>query len=252
MSRLFASDFDGTIYFRENEEKIDPRFVETVENFQKQGHLFGYCSGRPALKIEAPEVTLPHPDFIISTSGSLILDKEKRVIFEKTIPYHVISDLFEYAVERHLYPKVHSEGNIYIKDALPYFTIGFEKIENVDLLKEKRIHGISFEVKTFEEAQKITAFVNETYGNDVIAYQNMDNIDITAKGCSKGNGIKFVKQYFSVSQTYGIGDSLNDIPLMEGADVGFTFPWTDIELQKKADHIVDSVVDAIKIAEKMD
>ena len=45
----------------------------------------------------------------------------------------------------------------------------------------------------------------------------------------------------------GIGDSYNDIELLKAADISFCFDYSPIEVKNEADHIVDSVCEAIKI-----
>lgn len=49
----------------------------------------------------------------------------------------------------------------------------------------------------------------------------------------------------------GIGDSFNDIPSLDAADVAFTFHRCDERVKQHADYIVDSVEQAIAIFEKL-
>ena len=45
---------------------------------------------------------------------------------------------------------------------------------------------------------------------------------------------------------YGIGDSLNDLPLIEAADVSYTFPYAPEEVQKKVTKVVKNIVEALE------
>ena len=42
--KVLASDFDGTIYFEDGFHQED---MKKIKEFQKSGHLFGICTGRP-------------------------------------------------------------------------------------------------------------------------------------------------------------------------------------------------------------
>lgn len=44
--KVFASDFDGTIYFYKADVKLPPENVEKVKEYQEAGNLFGFCTGR--------------------------------------------------------------------------------------------------------------------------------------------------------------------------------------------------------------
>ena len=46
MKKVFASDFDGTLYFYKAEVKLPPESVEKIREYQAAGHLFGLCTGR--------------------------------------------------------------------------------------------------------------------------------------------------------------------------------------------------------------
>ena len=45
---------------------------------------------------------------------------------------------------------------------------------------------------------------------------------------------------------YGIGDSINDLPLLEASDVSYTFPYAPEICQQKADKVVETIVDALE------
>ena len=45
---------------------------------------------------------------------------------------------------------------------------------------------------------------------------------------------------------YGIGDSINDLPLLEASDVSYTFPYAPEICRKTATKVVDTIVDALE------
>ena len=126
---------------------------------------------------------------------------------------------------------------------------GIQQIEDV---REKQIHDISFKVGTLEEAIAKAAEIKERYGDYVDIYPNVNAVDIVPVGCSKGTGLTYVASYYEqtsaekVVMTCGIGDSINDIPLLETADCSFTFATVPDAVQNQADVIVTSVAAAIQ------
>ena len=75
-------------------------------------------------------------------------------------------------------------------------------------------------------------------------------IDIAPKGCSKGEGVQFLREYmrheYGEIRLYGIGDSMNDLPLIEASDVSYTFPYAPKELQDRVTRVVPTIVEALE------
>ena len=123
-------------------------------------------------------------------------------------------------------------------------------ITGVDDAPEGLIHQVSIHTESLEEARDISAYINRTYGDAVEAFQNVIEIDIAPKGCSKGKGVLYLRQYMKDKwgdcQFFGIGDSINDLPLIEASDISYTFPYAPKELQEKVTMVVDTICDALE------
>jgi (2Fe-2S) ferredoxin len=99
------------------------------------------------------------------------------------------------------------------------------------------------------DAAAIVESVNERFGDFVQAFQNVVEVDIAPRGCSKGKGVlylrDYMKQHWGTVKLYGIGDSMNDLPLLDAADVSYTFPYAPELVQKRATKVVPTIVDAL-------
>ena len=73
------------------------------------------------------------------------------------------------------------------------------------------------------------------------------SIDIVNHDCSKGKGVLILREALNIKRIAGIGDSMNDLPLIEAADISFTFPHAPERLKEAADHIVGTVGEAISL-----
>ena len=241
--KALASDFDGTIYFLDVEGNYKQEDLDQIKVFQKEGHLFGICTGRPLIGIVENLKDKVDLDFYIVSSGALILDKNLNVIEEQVISFDVMKSIY----------------NMY-KDIVGFFIQGKEAMYAFEINKEVNvlqtliydvdeikgeIYGISLNAGNEVQAQRICKELNYYY-HELEAFQNKEYIDIVKKGCSKGNAVKKIKEILNLDMIAGIGDSYNDIPMLESADISFTFSSSPMTVKEKATYIVDSIAEAIE------
>ena len=108
------------------------------------------------------------------------------------------------------------------------------------------VHGCGIHCETLEEAAAMTAELNEKFGEYLNAFQNVIEVDLAPKGCSKGAGVEAIRRYFGDCKVYGIGDSLNDLPLLLASDVSYTFPYAPEEVQRQVTKVVPTIVEALE------
>ena len=105
---------------------------------------------------------------------------------------------------------------------------------------------MSTHCETLEEAAALTKEINDKYGEYLNAFQNVIEVDIAPKGTSKGEAVSVIRDYYGDCKVYGIGDSLNDLPLLEAADVSYTFPYAPPEVQAKVTKVVENICEALE------
>ncbi len=241
--KALASDFDGTLYF---EDGIKDSDQQAIIDFQKD-HLFGLCTGRPLIGVQHYLKDCIQPDFYIVSSGACILDKECHVLYEQTISKDIM---------KAIYQQYHNKAEVSIQADFRIYTLVKDSkipiaqtyVESVDCIGDEHIFGLSINAMSESQAKQWTQDLNETYP-DIMAFQNKEYIDIVKRGCSKGEAIKKLKELLHLDMVYGIGDSYNDIPMLESADCSFTFHESPQIVQEKATHIVSSISEAITMIE---
>ncbi len=248
--QAFASDYDNTLFMHGLlRHGISKKDRQAIERYQRNGGLFGLCTGRPYHGFTEDKATKDmRIDFYIATTGAHIVRGDGKVLFERSIPLDLAEEIFNFGEEafRH---SVQVDGTFYV-----YGTKWHTKAPHIlsfDELKGKKLYGFSFRMPGLAASESLTARINETYGEHVSAFQNKIDIDIVSKGCSKGSGILFIKDYFHLDSVAGMGDSMNDEPLVRAADIGFTFPKAPAGLKDSADRLARSVGDAITQLEKL-
>lgn len=250
MQKVFASDFDGTLYFYKapEPEKLPAANVEAIRRYQASGYLFGLCTGRQVGGLTPFITGFVSPDFYITSSGANIVDRSLAPIFRRGVD-RAVAD----ALVRELNPKGYRltldvEGNICVFAKMDYPGF-YYVISGVDDAPEGLIHQVSVHTESLEDAAALSASINERYGDFVEAFQNVVEVDVAPKGCSKGKGVsrlrKYYREQYGEIRLYGIGDSINDLPLLRAADVSYTFPYAPKEVQEAADFVVPTLVDAL-------
>ena len=201
MPNALASDIDYTLYFPNKNPSISLEDQQAIAHYQKAGYLFVNL------------FDTIHPDFYIISSGSIILDKNLQPLYEKHVTYHTIQNIF-YQYQNQALIIIHTKKDIYKtqKEFSADSCILFHSIEQI----KEIIYGISLVFHNETQAYQETQNINHMY-KDVFAFQNLDSIDIVSKGCSKGEAIKRVREHFHIKTFAGIGDSYNDLPMLEVA-----------------------------------
>lgn len=248
--KIFASDFDGTLRRYDREKPyILKSDVSAIASYRAAGNLFGMCSGRAFDSLLAEQQPLPFMDFYIVTTGAVIgrVNREKKeILYEKEIERSSAEAICaKYCDNDVIY--VHMDGNLYRIGNLKGGESAQRFLKDFNELPKGKIEGVSIGAGTRDNAYRIVTEINETYSESLNAFLNNDYLDIVAKGCSKGEGINTLRSMYPGVHIAGIGDSYNDIPLLDAADTAFTFDFAPKEIQSHADYIVHDVKEAIGI-----
>ena len=251
MKKVFASDFDGTLYFYkvEDDRKLPAENVEKIREYQKAGHLFGLCTGRQVGGLTPFITGFVEPDFYITSSGANIVDQDLKEIRKRGVDPEVAQDILDkYGIENYRFT-LDVEGDICVFAPMDY-PGKYYVVKSVADCPRGLIHQVSIHTESLDEAERMSKEINEIWGDSVNAFQNVIEIDIAPKGCSKGKGVEFLREYmretYGEIKLYGIGDSINDLPLLEASDVSYTFPYAPEIVQKKATKVVETIVDALE------
>lgn len=240
--KALASDFDGTLFFSDRSQKISSSDVDAIKSFQSQGHLFGFCTGRTIEGILEHTTGLLQADFYITNSGACILNKNFDILFEKTIPKTIADTIIQYGIDHSYTVDIHMDGKYFA--FLEPDEYASKVLDSLDAVCGN-VHNISFDANTHENAANLATRINDLFAGQVIAFQNTQYVDIAPFGCSKGTGIDFIRNLLNIQSFSGIGDSMNDLPMLKKTDISFTFSDSPKAMQEQADYIVTSVADAI-------
>lgn len=235
MKKAFASDFDNTLYYKGVFHQED---LLAIKEYQSKGHLFGICTGRSLNGVLVPSRDEIKYDFFIVSTGSLILNSKKEIIFSSPID---IDEVKRISKRFSNYSIAYNSGYDFISLDDKYEIV--KVIHSLDELPDD-IYGISFPTESVDKATELVRFINTNF--HVSAFNNNRFIDITSFNSSKGNAIKILKKKLNFNHIAGMGDSYNDIPLLDAVDTSYTFISSPHEVKEHTNHVSTSLKEALE------
>ena len=240
--KALASDIDGTLVFNQQIKKQDK---EAIEKYQKE-HLFGVCSGRPRCALfDLEKLKL---DFYILSSGAEILDKDLNIIQDFPMKKEIVQQIFN---EYHQHAQIilqTGNADVFYTTLKEDYNPKLKFISSFKEVEHEIIYGISLIFKDDKTTKKACFEINQKY-HEIEGFQNRNSVDIVRKGCSKGTGIKIIKDHYRLEKIAGIGDSYNDLPMLKVVDTAFTFKTSPQEIKKQVHCCVNDIAEAIALLE---
>ncbi|MEI0490357.1 HAD-IIB family hydrolase [Brachyspira pulli] len=222
--KLFASDYDMTIYIH---EKIDDSVFDAIKKWREKGNIFAIATGRNKFSIfEHIDRYGLEFDYVVANNGALVFNSKREMIFEDTInddiAYNVINFLYEnfsgtveVANDNYIISIKSKDGN----DILPFRVD--KKISINDIKTINHIIQINKMTPDAKATEEVANIINEKF-DDVIAYGNIRTVDIVKNTVNKANGVSFVENLIKKDNTLEkvivAGDSNNDIDMIKKYD----------------------------------
>ncbi|PFN03488.1 MULTISPECIES: Cof-type HAD-IIB family hydrolase [Bacillus cereus group] len=246
--KLVAIDLDGTLLSAN--KIISKENAEAIRKCQEQGHVVTICTGRSIVDIERLllEANLQCP--IIAENGALIYTDQK-MMKRYPIPNAQALEIVEYLERNRMYYQLYTDRGVYVpaygEESVNY-EIEWLKKKNSDMNQEEidRIAALYLEHTAFHVAESCKSIVEEEvyvhkllpFSYDIEKLQKLKmhfehniglaitasywhNVEINHRDAQKGNGLYTLAEYLNipVGNTIAIGDGLNDISMMEKANI---------------------------------
>lgn len=252
---LIVSDFDGTLL--RSDCTVAEETKKTIERYVAAGGKFAVCTGRMTAGIVNQAKNLGLKGLLASYQGSVVTDIESgEILVDGFIPLPNAQKICRLLEAMGLHFHVYDIDNYYSnrQDGLlkSYESVLGVKaiIENEkplsELIAEKRmkVRKILCLVNP-EEKLSVYRALEERLGQDYyVTYSSVALVEITSKEFSKATAVRFLADRYGVpyGKTVAVGDSLNDLPMIEAAGVGLAVKNAD-ELLKEAAEVFPATND---------
>ncbi|WP_242143077.1 MULTISPECIES: HAD family hydrolase [unclassified Bacillus cereus group] len=246
--KLIAIDLDGTLLSKN--KMISKENAEAIRKCQEEEHVVAICTGRSIVDIERllQEVNLQCP--IIAENGAVIY-KDKTMLKRYAIQNEHALEIIEYLEEQGMYYQLYTDKGVYVpKYGEENVRKEMEAIRNLGInLSEEEVENIAalyLEHTAFHSTDSCKAIINkELYVHKflpfsydktklkrlkekfqhnsklIISASYWHNLEINHCDAQKGNGLYTLAEYLNIpfENTVAIGDGLNDISMMQKANM---------------------------------
>lgn len=252
-TKLIALDVDGTL--RSSAGVITPPTMETLNKLHEEGVIIVIATGRSMSELAEERARLPFIRFFITGNGSLVYDAERKCdIYENKIPFSVVESLIPGLKEIDFLLNIYAEHLVYTgaeawNRAGDYHADFIRKWTYESRTSVPDIYQFLYEYH--QPIEKILLFFkNKTDQNKVIRLCRgkglslfvTEHIEINNSFCTKGNALQALCSYLRISaeQTAAVGDSRNDVEMLQFAGKSAAMKNAEPEALAAADFITES------------
>ena len=249
MRKLLFFDIDGTI-LSEGEHRYIPDSAKlAIRSLQKNGHLCFINTGRSWSEIHN-ELTEIGFDGFVCGCGTYV-SYHDEVLFSKELPQELADSIFTDLHSHNLEWLLEGQRAIYYS-TIPYTTkIGVFHKEYHQLFPDRaedyppETRGLQFDKFCIgvRPDSRLSDFMDKYNNQLTFIDRGSEFYEVVPTGCSKASGIQFLMDYFhtELQDTIAIGDSANDLPMLEFAGLSIAMKHSDDIVLKTVDYVTDTV-----------
>lgn len=260
--KIVFFDIDGTLVGASR--KITEKNKEAIHLLRENGHLAFLCTGRAPASIE-PSLTDIGFDGVVASAGGLIKIGDEYV-FENFINQYLLSEIMLLFTNHQVLFSLETKEAIYQAPGIKNFfdTINKEKFkDNLELARTFEDREKNFRRKTLKDFNIMTtpvmkmcfispnkerfyqceSFLKEFFNIVIFSdpKESYINGEIILKHCTKGDGVKFVTEYYNlpIEDSIGYGDSMNDYEMLLVAGYSVVSEKASDKLKALADDLFE-------------
>ncbi len=255
--KLIALDLDGTLMLPDH-ITVSQRNKAALLKAHENGVKIVISTGRTLSVIERVIKQIPFIDYVMYSDGAAVYDvKNGKVIYEKLIDYKTTKEIIDYLNTTEVYYNLYLEGSIatqegrlryYYNHGLPQEFID-DYMNNTTVHKNllDEIYGKSTELivgffNTENDYKKSREFINSYSDRLYITSALKNEFEMTNIEATKGKTMDYLCKKLGILplEVLAVGDSLNDIPMLEFAGVSVAMENGDSKIKDISDYVTAS------------
>lgn len=229
-------DIDGTLMDGDN---IPEENVKSIIRAREMGHKVFINTGRSFGYIPQKVLELPINGFVAGLGKHIVY--EGKTLRSSVVPKNVLKEVTDYCKAKGKRLIFEGETECLYFNCPPEMGKRVESPEDFDTVyKNVRITKVTFYEKMVSEEDM------NFLKNFFHAVKYDEYVETVCKGYSKARGIKIVENLLRIKHedTVAVGDSLNDLEMMEYAHTSIAMGNAVGEIKKLADFITTNVEEA--------
>lgn len=261
--KMIVLDLDDTLL--RDDLTISPRTKNSLMEAQKAGVKVVLASGRPttAMLPIAEELRLKdYGSFILSFNGAKIHNSQTgEEWFSSTLPVETAHQLYEISRREGVWIHTYVNDAIVTEDVNPYTDIegNLTKLEIkvvdsfIDTVSKPVVKALM--LKEPEILVKLEAKLKEEFAGKLSVFRSKPFfLEFTEEGVTKGTSLNYLIQKLGLEreEVIAVGDSGNDLSMIEFAGLGVAMGNASDEIKAQADFITDTNMNegVAKVVEK--
>lgn len=271
--QLIALDLDGTLFNREG--KITDITKTELNRAAAQGVKIVISTGRPFNGLPFEQIKDTAIEYALTTNGASIYRIEgKECLYENGMDVETVMPILDWILSREIHIDIYMDGvgftpvrcreNIgrldvpkslrtymiatrtTVEDLKAYVSDCGKKIQKINLNFYPQPDG------TFLYRDETLEFLKSNPATTVVC-GGFNNFEVSKAGVTKKEGLEFLASYLgtSLEQTMAMGDSENDLSMINAAGIGVAMGNASDDIKAIADYVTtsnekDGVGEAIK------
>lgn len=262
--KLIFIDIDGTL-FDHAKDAIPESAKNAILSVKSKGHKIFLSTGRPYADIDQEILNFPLDGMIVSCGAVVYVDN--KPIYCKTYPQKELISLIQFMLDNNIGFSLDGIHKNYLTEEAfnCLSSLMFKNNEDSELSRAMMAKNNCFPFKEMKEADleevvKISIFTKNKESCEKLfqkipeslvgfMYKNnhlhLYNGEISIKGITKATGLKKIATYLnkSIEDTIAIGDSLNDLDILQEAGLSICMGNGTDECKEIADFTTKHISD---------
>lgn len=258
-AKLFVTDMDGTLL--NSQRKITDKVKLAIKKAVKAGVIFTVATGRMHISAlpYVQELGIDVP--VITYNGALIKYASGDEVFASYLDKQLVQSLVDYAQEQNIHIQLYSDDKLYYsqENELSKFyqtaagvtghPVGDALVEYMDKVPKLLLIG-----RNPEEADRAARDIAAKFAGQIVAVKSTPiYVELIKPGINKASAIAKMAEIYKVPSEaiLAIGDSNNDITMLQAAHYGVAMGNANADVKKVAKYQVadcdhDGIAEAIE------
>lgn len=243
-------DIDGTLVSDDEAHIIPGSAVQSICAARKNGHLMYINTGRTIMNIE-PEIKDIGFDGYVCGCGTYI-ECGGKVLLNRTVPKQLCREIADLIYECDMNP-IYERSDSFFMDKRARGLGGFPalmerfKSQGKDISRDVSEADFGFDklVAWYDEKSDLERFKRGAEKEFDYIDRGRGFCELAVRGFSKATGIEAVCKFHNIpiSEAIAVGDSLNDLPMLEVVPNGVAMGESVGELKKRAAFVTKELYD---------
>ena len=260
--KLIALDLDGTLFNKDG--IISSANKEQLNRAAAQGVKIVISTGRPFNGLPFEQIEDTTIEYALTTNGASVYRIDgKECLYENGMDMNIIMPILDWILAREIHIDIYMDGvgftpircrekldHLDVPDSLRKYMIAtrtpVEDLKNYVGDCGKMIQKINLNFYpqpdgTFLHREETLKFLKANSAIEVVC-GGFNNFEISKAGVTKKEGLEFLANYLGtdLSHTMAMGDSENDLSMINAAGIGVAMGNASDDVKAVADYITTS------------